>query len=172
MSTLSSQRLSYSRLSAENLAAFHVLAIDEHIRRYLLDGQVVDLAWCEEQLAAGDALFAERHVGLWLAAVPEQPAAPLGFCGFIRFPETGPEPQLLYALLQPFTGQGFATEMATALVDYVRANTAAREIISAVDEPNAASYRVLEKIGFERTHTTPGMFGRILHFKYRLEPTS
>lgn len=169
MRTLASPRLSYSRLAAENLAAFHALAIDEHIRRFLLDGQIVDLAWCEAQLAASNSLFAERSVGLWLAALPEHAANAVGFCGFILFPETGPEPQLLYALLQPFTGQGFATEMATALVDYVRQHTAAREILSAVDEPNVASCRVLEKLGFQQTHATAGAFGFVLHYRLRTQ---
>ncbi len=172
MSTLTSPRLTYARLSATNVAAFHALAIDEHIRRYLLDGELVDFAWCDEQLAASDSLFVERSVGIWLAAPAATSDEPLGFCGFIRFPETGPEPQLLYALLPAFTGQGYATEMATALVDYVRVHTTAREIISAVDEPNVASCRVLEKLGFEQTHTSPGAFGQILHFKWKLEPAS
>lgn len=165
MSTLTSPRLNYERLSSEKLAAFHALATDEHIRRYLIDGQIVDLAWCEEQLAASDALFAKCGLGLWLAALPEQPTTPLGFCGFIRFPETGPEPQLLYALLPAFTGQGYATEMASFLVDFVRLHTSAREIVAAVDEPNVASCRVLEKLGFERTHTSLGAFGQTIHFR-------
>jgi ribosomal-protein-alanine N-acetyltransferase len=168
MPALTSPRLTYQRLSAENLDAFHALAIDEHIRRYLIDGEIVDLAWCDEQRAASDALFAERSVGIWLAAPVATPDEPLGFCGFIRFPETGPEPQLLYALLPAFTGQGYATEMASALVDYVRAHTSAREIISAVDEPNIASCRVLEKLGFQQTHTTPGAFGQTIHFRLAL----
>jgi|GEM_PF-2135834 len=69
MATLTSQRLTYERLAAENLAAFHALATDESIRRYLLDGEIVDRAWCEEQLAASGALFAERGVGIWLASL-------------------------------------------------------------------------------------------------------
>jgi RimJ/RimL family protein N-acetyltransferase len=165
MRTLASPRLTYHRLTADNLSAFHALATDEHIRCYLLDGEVVDRVWCEAQLAASETLFAERGVGLWLTSSTGDPDQPLGFCGFIRFPETGPEPQLLYALLERFTGQGYATEMATALVEVVRANTSAREIISAVDEPNAASCRVLEKLGFQQTHASLGAFGRVLHYR-------
>jgi len=168
MSTLTSPRLSYSRLSAENLAAFHALATDEHIRHYLLDGQIVDRAWCEEQLAASDALFAQRNVGMWVAAARDNPQTSLGFCGFLCMDEHSTEPQLLYALLSAFTGQGYATEMATALVDFVRLHTSAREIVAAVDEPNVASCRVLEKLGFQRTHTSPGEFGQTIHFRLAL----
>ena len=40
------------------------------------------------------------------------------------------------------------------------------EIIAAVDEVNAASVRVLEKLGFERVSTLQGAFGDM--FSYRL----
>lgn len=162
-----STRLSYRRLSPDDLDAFHVLVVDEHIRRYLLDGLTVDRDWCAEQVQASDALFAERGLGLWLVYQTGS-SAPLGLCGFIRFGETGSEPQLLYALPAEYAGQGYATEMASTLVEYVRQNTAAMEIISAVDEPNVASSRVLEKLGFELTDSSPGAFGRMLRYRLSL----
>ena len=114
---LTSPRLHYRRLSAEDLNAFHALIVNEHVRRYLLDGLTMDREWSAGQVAASDALFAERGVGLWLAFLPGQPSPPIGFCGFICFAETGPEPQLLYALLAEHAGQGYATEMAQALIE-------------------------------------------------------
>jgi len=165
---LTSERLRYRRLSAADVAAFHALIVDEHVRRYLLDGLTMDRDWSATQVAASDALFAERGIGLWLTFVFEQQVQPIGFCGFIRFDETGPEPQLLYALSAEHTGQGYATEMARALIDYVRRNTAATEIISAVDEPNAASSRVLTKLGFQLSGSSPGAFGRMLHYRLPL----
>jgi [ribosomal protein S5]-alanine N-acetyltransferase len=165
---LTSARLNYRRLSTTNVAAFHALIVNEHVRRFLLDGLTMDPAWSAAQVAASNALFAERGVGIWLAFISEQQTQPIGFCGFIRFEETGPEPQLLYALTAEHTGQGYATEMASALIEYVRQNTQAAEIISAVDEPNAASSRVLTKVGFEITGSSPGAFGRMLHYRLPL----
>jgi len=40
-------------------------------------------------------------------------------------------------------------------------------VVSAVDEPNAASLRVLSKLGFARTGSVPGAFGRILVLERR-----
>jgi RimJ/RimL family protein N-acetyltransferase len=162
---LASERLSYRPLAAHNVDAFHSLIVDEHVRRYLLDGHTMDRDWSAAQLAASDALFAERRVGLWLASLASEPSKPIAFCGFIRFDETGPEPQLLYALTAEHAGRGYATEMARALVDYVRHKTSATQIISAVDEPNVASSRVLAKVGFAQTGNSPGALGRMLHYR-------
>jgi RimJ/RimL family protein N-acetyltransferase len=162
-----SARLKYRRLTADDLVTFHALVVDDHVRRYLLDGLTMDLAWCREQVAASDDLFAERGVGLWLA-YREGETTPLGFCGFIRFGETGAEPQLLYALPVAHVGQGYATEMARALVEYVRLHTWATEIISAVDEPNVASSRVLEKLGFQPMGVSAGAFGTMCLYQLPL----
>jgi hypothetical protein len=44
------------------------------------------------------------------------------------------------------------------------------EIVAGGDEVNAASLRVLEKLGFERTISHPGAFG--LMWMYRLGPVT
>lgn len=164
MNDLSSSRLNYTKLSQRLLPVFHTLATDEHVRRYLLDGEIVDLNWCRQQLVDSDDLFAEDGVGIWITTLKES-QSPIGFCGFIRFPETGTEPQLLYALRTEWTGNGCATEMAEALVQYAAEQTSLGVVHSAVDEPNRASARVLEKVGFEMSGTLPGAFGQILQYR-------
>jgi [ribosomal protein S5]-alanine N-acetyltransferase len=158
-----SPRLVYRPLEAAEADAFHRLATDKHVRRFLMDGQVMTRAWCKEAIAAGQALVAVRGVGLWLVAEAARPAEPIGFCGFHVFPEIEPEPQLLYALREAYTGRGYATEIARALLEQAHAAGLDR-VLSAVDEPNVASSRVLEKVGFRRRGDVPGAFGRILLF--------
>lgn len=162
-------RLSFTRLSEANLDAFHRLALDAHIRRYLLDGQEVDRDWCLQQRHASDELFERSSLGMWLVDLRESDAAgPIGFCGFIRMPEIVPDPQLLYALLGEHTGRGYATEIAQALVTHARKHASLTELITGVDEPNTASMRVLEKLGFEIAGSVPGMFGRIVLYRLKL----
>ena len=43
------------------------------------------------------------------------------------------------------------------------------EIVSAVDEPNAGSMPVLEKVGLRRHGTVPGAFGPIVRYKLAAE---
>lgn len=153
-------------LTGEQLPAFHQLVTDPHIRHYLTDGQVLPRAWCEQVLAASDALFSAHNMGLWLVHL-EEGGPPVGFCGFHVFADVQPEPQLLYALLPPVTGRGLATELAQALVE--RAHRQARwpVVYAAVDAPNAASVAVLARAGFVANGRVPGAFGEMLLLEHR-----
>src|SRR5690606_11817930 len=110
------------------------------------------------EVDASDALFARLGVGIWLVSEPAAPDIAIGFAGFRVFAETGPEPQLLYALLPAFTGRGYATEIARALIAYAFDVAGLDRVLSAADAPNVASIRVLEKVGLRRAGTAPGAF--------------
>lgn len=155
---MESARLSYRPVGPSDLDDFLALVQDDHVRRYLLDGNLVDRAWCAERIAGSQALFQARGVGLWLVRQRADHRL-VGFCGFMVFPELQPEPQLLYALLQPFTGQGFATEMGRFCIQQARSQPEFQVIPSSVDAVNAASLRVVEKLGFQRLSTVQGSFG-------------
>ncbi len=165
-----SPRLRYQVLTEGSLDRFHELVIDPHIKRYLMDGETFDRDWCRDAIAHSDTIFRDRGVGLWLvyeAGAEAASAGPIGFCGFFIFAELGPEPQLLYALREPLTGRGYATEIARTMVAYAREHSDIDPIVAGVDEPNTASLRVLEKVGFTPTGALPGPFGQTLMFEYR-----
>ena len=164
---LASPRLRYEPLTIDRLDRFHSLVQDAHIRQYLLDGEVFPREWSEARVRESEALVARRGVGLWL--VSERVSGALaGFCGFLEIPSVHAEPQLVYALVEQFTGKGYATEMARAMIDDARASGGFDEIIAVVDGVNAASVRVLEKLGCERAATHQGAFGDMFTFRLRL----
>lgn len=159
-----SPRLLYQRLAPPVLGRFHSLVVDEHIRRYLMDGEIFPREWSEERIRDSEALFERRGVGLWL--VEKKGSRELmGFCGFLELPSTHEEPQLVYALRQQFTGKGYATEMARASIDYARSRAGFTDIVAAVDEVNAKSCRLLERIGFARVETVKGNLGPLFLYK-------
>lgn len=160
------ERLRFRRLAAADLDAFHALATDPHVRRYVLDGETVGRDWARAEVEESARLFAEAGYGLWLL-FEAQGRDPIGFAGFRRFPEVGPGPQLLYALVEPATGRGYATEAGRALVEYAVRHLGWDRVESGVDEPNAASLRVLEKLGFVPTGRVPGAFGWIVLLELR-----
>ncbi|ANM29544.1 hypothetical protein ABI59_08045 [Acidobacteria bacterium Mor1] len=162
-----SPRLHYTRLTEDGLRPLLEIATDEHVRRYLLDGEVVDADWCAATLEASDSLFDERQVGLWMVA-EHAGAEPFGFGGYFVFPEIGPEPQLLFALPESFSGRGYATEIGQALLELAW-ELGWERVESAADGPNAASLRALEKLGFQKIEEMPGAFGAI-HVLERLRP--
>jgi len=165
---MESSRLRYRPLAPADLDAFHGLVRDDHVRRYLLDGALLPRTWSEERVRASLALQARCGVGLWL--VDEAASGALvGFCGFMEIPETHPVPELVYALFERFTGRGYATEMARACVAGARA-AGLGEIWAGVDEVNAASLRVLEKVGFQPVRVLQGAFGNLLSLRLPLTP--
>jgi RimJ/RimL family protein N-acetyltransferase len=153
-----SPRLTYEPLASATLDDFHALVVDDHVRRYLMDGTRYPREWSEARVSDSVDLFSRRGVGLWLAR-DRGSGALVGFCGFLEIPSLHPEPQLVYALFERFTGRGLATEMAAAAIAEARRHAGFDTIVAGVDAPNAASIRILEKLGFERASTHAGAFG-------------
>jgi RimJ/RimL family protein N-acetyltransferase len=156
---MESERLRYSKLSPDRLDSFHRLLQDVHVRRYLLDGEVLPREWSAERIRESRSLFERRGVGIWLVNSKVTDEL-VGFCGFLEMPTVHPEPQLVYAMFQEFTGKGYATEMARTVIVEARQHGFAT-IMASVDEANVASLRVLEKLGFERVETMQGAFGNM-----------
>jgi RimJ/RimL family protein N-acetyltransferase len=77
----------------------------------------------------------------------------IGYCGLIIGRSTLEEPEIAYELFRSVHGNGYATEAASAVLGAAIA-TGRRRLWSTVRSWNVASFRVLEKIGFERHHST------------------
>jgi [ribosomal protein S5]-alanine N-acetyltransferase len=155
-----SARLRFRAVDVDDASELHALAVDPHIRRFLFDGEIVPRSWAD---GAVEKSRSEPGVGLWLLYA-RSAAPPIGFAGFWRFEVLGPEPQLVYALRAEHTGKGLAREAAAALAELARAGGTG-DLHAAVDEPNVASIRVLEQLGFERYGEAPGHFGRTHLFR-------
>ena len=155
---MTSEKHRYQPVSSSDLDAFHHLLQDEHVRRYLLDGHIVPREWSEELIQDSQTLRDRRGVGIWLAYMKTSTDL-LGFCGFLEFPTMHSDPQLVYGMFERFSGKGYATEMALAAIAEALQHAGFREIIASVDEINAASLRVLDKLGFTRFSTQKGNFG-------------
>ena len=75
----------------------------------------------------------------------------IGYCGLTGndYGEND-EPELAYELLRAHWGRGYATEAATAIVDWAR-SAGFRMLWAGVRDWNTASRRVLAKLGFVET---------------------
>src|SRR5688572_2830093 len=96
-----SKRLRFQRLTTADLDAFHRLVEDEHVRRYLMDGEKKPRDWSADRVRDSDELFGKHGIGLWMVDEKET-GEEVGFCGFLVFPALRPEPQLLYAMYERF----------------------------------------------------------------------
>jgi len=77
--------------------------------------------------------------------VIERDGQVIGKAGFWRLPEVG------YILHPDHWGQGLAGEAVGASIDHVLATTYVETLTADVDPENAASIRLLERLGFVRT---------------------
>jgi len=156
-------RLVFRELAEHNLGQFHDLVCDEHVRRFLLDGQNMSVAWCNQILESVSVERARSGLGVWLLCERES-AEPFGFAGYLRFEGPDSALQLVYALRASHGGRGYAREAAVALIDFAREQCALGDIVAVVDEPNVASCSVLARLGFQCTGSVPGAFGRMLQY--------
>lgn len=77
---------------------------------------------------------------------------PIGYCGLIIGRCSFEEPELAYEILPQFRGHGYTTEAAGAVIEAAFA-TGRERLWATVGSRNAASFRVLEKQGFEAHHS-------------------
>ena len=77
--------------------------------------------------------------------IVERDGEVIGKAGFWRWPEIG------FILVREHWGQGLASEATRALIEYGFETRNLPEIVADVDPNNAASIRLLEKLGFVET---------------------
>ncbi|OOQ58496.1 GNAT family N-acetyltransferase [Mucilaginibacter pedocola] len=90
--------------------------------------------------------YSENGFGLMLVETKE--GAPIGMCGIIKRPSL-PNPDIGYALMAEFAGQGYAYEMARAVLTHA-VDVLKLPIITAITLPsNASSVKLLSKLGLK-----------------------
>lgn len=144
---LASTRLTLHPVSVSELQVFHDLLTDPFIRKYLCDDQVFSVERSRDFILESQQTFKERRLGLWLLRNTEQTV--IGFAGLKSFFEES-QPQLLYALLPDYTGQGLALEAAAAIVRYCFEELGFDYLEASCDIPNLPSQRVAERIGMRK----------------------
>lgn len=84
----------------------------------------------------------------------------IGYCGFTQYDDLDSEneTELGYRLFPQYWGEGYATEAASALLEYGRRELNFGRVISLIRADNAASTKVAEKSGavFEKSIETNG----------------
>jgi RimJ/RimL family protein N-acetyltransferase len=115
---------------------------------------------CREAIASGLATTAATG----LAVLPirrREEGDFIGYCGLIVGRSTVEEPEIAYELLRRAHGRGYATEAARVVLDAAIA-TGRNRLWSTVRTWNAPSFRVLEKLGFERDHVSVDDSGELV----------
>ena len=129
--------------------AVHELWTSPGVRRYLWDDEIIPRERTDDAIATSDDLFEQHDFGLWLLRERIDHSL-VGFAGLWPFREAE-QFELLYGVNERLWGRGYAVEAARAVIDYAFGTLDMPMISASTDVANAASLRVLEKLGFTET---------------------
>lgn len=99
------------------------------------------------------SMYAKLGFGLWMVE-PRAGGAPMGICGLVKRDQL-PEVDLGFAFMPEFRGQGHAYESALAVRDHAIRALKLRRLLAITSPANAASVRLLERLGFAREREMP-----------------
>lgn len=141
MTSIETARLTLRRARRDDLDAIHAIMSDARAMQYWStlphESLAVTEPWFEAQFFSDDPARDE-----WII---EHQGRAIGNIGIWKQPEFG------FILHPDAWGRGFATEAATAFLDYAFATYPIDAVTADVDPRNAASLGVLRKLGFAET---------------------
>jgi [ribosomal protein S5]-alanine N-acetyltransferase len=142
---LETARLRLRPYAPDDAGALHALWTSPGVRRFLFDDEIIPPEFVEEEIASTTRSFADNGWGQWAAFLRETGSL-AGFTGFRPFHEP-PELELLFGVAEEHWGRGLAGEMAAAMIALGFERFGFDRIQGSTDAPNAASVRVMEKLG-------------------------
>lgn len=150
---LETERLSLRRFDFEDAPFVVELLNQPSFIRNIGDRGVRNVDDALRYLREGPMAMYEQHgFGLWRAS-RRVDGVFVGMCGLLKR-DILPDVDVGYAFLPAHWGQGYAFEAASATVAHGARKFGLERIVGVVSDHNAASIRVLEKIGmrFERMY--------------------
>lgn len=152
MSVLTTARLTLSPLTPEDAPFVLELVNDRAWLRFIGDRGVRTLAQARAYIENGSVQSFARHgFGSFLVRLAAT-GTPLGVCGLYRR-DYLPGPDVGFALLPAFTGQGYAYEAAAAVMTHGRTVLGLTSLLAICSPDNAASVKLLGKLGLRFDHT-------------------
>lgn len=139
-------RLTLRPLSSSDFKPLHRVFNHPEVGRYLWDGEPVHPSTTAEYLERSARDFSRSGLGIFGLRRKGDPAL-MGFCGFRR--SRSGETEILYGLLPKWWNRGFASEAARACLSLAFREAGVPRVVAGVDAPNAASIKVLLKLGMK-----------------------
>lgn len=145
--TLETRRLRIRELAPADAPFILTLLNDPDFLRNIGDRNVRTLEDARRYIEAGPMASYARH-GFGLCHVELRASGEaIGICGVLKRDEL-PGPDLGFAFLPAHRSQGYALESATAVLSHAREVLRLPRLLAIVNPDNAASIRLLEKLGF------------------------
>ena len=147
---IDTQRLTLRGFRADDWQGLARFYADDTVMRHMLPGRGLSSALAAERAKSNihnfNASWAQRGYGVW-AVADRASGRLLGQCGLRYVPEAEMV-ELLYLLNKTHWGRGLASEAAAAALVHGFGAAALARIFAVTAPQNAASQRVLHKLGF------------------------
>lgn len=171
MNILETERLSLRRLVPDDLDALFALYRDPEMRRYYPEGTLSYEETREELEWFLNGHPRHPELGLW-ATIHKPSGQFIGRNGLLPWTiDERDEVEVAYMIDKAFWGQGLATEVGRALVQYAFARLGLTRLICMVDPHNQASAAVARRIGMRLEQEREDEHGPYLLFSMaRPEP--
>ena len=146
---IETRRLLLRRLDTGDVEAMTALFVDGAVRRHLAVNAMDAFEarnFAVQFIRESRAEFHSAGAGA-MALVPHASPVAVGYCGLRPLSGEADTLELMYALSPRFWGQGLATEAAGAYLDWGFRNLGIDAVIGMARLQNAASCRVMQKLG-------------------------
>jgi RimJ/RimL family protein N-acetyltransferase len=132
------------------------------VRGFLFDGITHSADQISQVIADSMHGFATAGYGLWLISRTHDRDT-VGTVGLRPLDDLGLE--VFYSITPAFWGNGYATEAASGIVDFALNRLGLEAVFAEVDQANAASAAVIERIGMTPFATTAGALGPMVRYR-------
>jgi RimJ/RimL family protein N-acetyltransferase len=149
---LQTERLKLREFNLKDAAFIITLLNTPTFIKYIGDKKIKTTADAEKYLQTGPLLsYTENGFGLWLFSL-KQNKKPIGMCGLIKR-EGLEDVDIGFAMLPEYENNGYAYEIAKAVMHYGKTTLGLKRIIAITTKNNKRSGNLIKKIGlrFEKT---------------------
>jgi len=157
----------------EDTTALRAFLHQPDVRRFLCDDEKVSTEFVEDLLTQSRD-GEQRGLGLWVVDHDKQAFAGLiGLQGLDQSSEKAPQAadaiEVIVAVGPRWTGRGLASTALKAVLRHARNRWGFARVLARVDEPNEASHRLFERLGFTRGDTVAGPIYPLVTYELSLE---
>jgi ribosomal-protein-alanine N-acetyltransferase len=145
---LETKRLVLKPISLSHIDDLFALRSDPEVMKYIGDGSIQTREEVENFIKCG-ASYYEKYGLDFFSVFEKETGRFVGQAGLfhVGFNVKQPDIELAYRLHKKYWNQGYATELAKALIEYGFSKLSLPKIIAAVRPENERSRRVMEKVG-------------------------
>lgn len=147
---LETERLILRKFEEADADAVFAMRSDPELMRYIREPSN-DREESVKWIGLTSSLLDTEEIGIF-AVVEKATGEFAGWCGTWKIPETG-EIEVGYAIAKNSWGKGFATEAATATVEYAFSKLGLDRIVAVARPDNEASINVMKRLGMKYVRT-------------------